>query len=70
MAEDEGSRTEVVVVREKRSLALRILRWAGGLLLAIVLLAVIAIAWLQTSSGRQFIVDRIAGVAPASGMTV
>jgi translocation and assembly module TamB len=30
----------------------------------------LAVAWLHTGSGRQFIVNQIAGVAPASGLTV
>ncbi|MEO6388748.1 MAG: translocation/assembly module TamB domain-containing protein [Croceibacterium sp.] len=48
----------------------RALRWLGTALLALVLLVVIAIGWLHTGSGRQFIVDKISKVAPASGLTV
>ncbi|MEO6041968.1 MAG: translocation/assembly module TamB domain-containing protein [Croceibacterium sp.] len=53
-----------------RPLARRVLRAGGGLLLALILLLVVAAGWLHTGSGRQFIVDRIARVAPASGLSV
>ena len=45
-------------------------RWAGGLLLALVLILAAAVVFLHTSPGRQFIVERIAKVAPASGLSV
>jgi translocation and assembly module TamB len=45
-------------------------RWAGGLLLALLLIVAAAVVFLHTSPGRQFIVDRIAKVAPASGLSV
>jgi translocation and assembly module TamB len=69
MADDEAPVVEALPPA-RRPLARRILRWLAGLLLALVLLVVIAIAWLHTGSGREFIVDRIARVAPASGLTV
>lgn len=54
----------------QRSLAVRALRWLTGAVLALLLLVVIAIGWLHTGSGRQFIVDRISRIAPASGLSV
>jgi translocation and assembly module TamB len=45
-------------------------RWAGGFLLALLLIVAAAVVFLHTSPGRQFIVDRIAKVAPASGLSV
>jgi translocation and assembly module TamB len=60
----------VETVPRRRSLAVRVLRWVGGLLLVLVLLLAAATAWLHTRSGRQFIVDQIAQVAPASGLSV
>lgn len=53
-----------------RMLPLRVLRWIGGGLLALVVILGLAIAWLHTGSGRQFIVDELSDVAPASGLTV
>jgi translocation and assembly module TamB len=53
-----------------RALLVRALRWAAGALLALLLLAGLTVAWLHTGSGRQFIVDRIAKVAPASGLRI
>lgn len=46
------------------------LRWltSGVILLVLALLALLA--WLHTAPGRQFIVDEIAKVAPASGLSV
>jgi translocation and assembly module TamB len=61
---------EEVIVIERRPLARRVLRWLAIALLAVTLLLVAAVAWLNTGSGRQFIVGRIARVAPASGLTV
>src|SRR5205085_10514505 len=61
---------EEVIVIERKPLARRVLRWLAIALLGLTLLLVAAVAWLNTSSGRQFIVGRIARVAPASGLTV
>lgn len=48
----------------------RVGRWVGGALLALVLILAAAVVFLHSSPGRQFIVDRIAKVAPASGLSV
>ncbi|MEO6152203.1 MAG: translocation/assembly module TamB domain-containing protein [Croceibacterium sp.] len=66
---DVASPTEAAPPRA-RSRARRIVRGIGGLLLALVLIVVVAVGWLHTGSGRQFIVDQIAKVAPASGLSV
>ena len=60
MAEDE------IVVEEpqapspepvkRRRLAVRITRWIGGLLVALLVLIAGAVTWLHTGSGRQYIV--------------
>ncbi len=53
-----------------RSWSLRLLRWVGGGVLALLLLIGITLAWLHTGSGRNFIAERIARVAPASGLKI
>ena len=45
-------------------------RWISGMLLALLLIVAAAVVFLHTSPGRQFIVERIAKVAPASGLSV
>jgi len=67
--EAEGA-AESPAERRKRPLPLRVLRWIGNGLLLLVLLLALAIAWLHTGWGRQFIVDQIAKYAPASGLSV
>lgn len=52
------------------SLFWRILKWLGYALLALLLLLLLAIAFLHTPPGRQFIVDQIGKVAPASGLQI
>ncbi len=48
----------------------RVLRWAGTALFGLFLILLAVVAWLHTAPGRQFIVDQIAKVAPASGLSV
>jgi len=50
--------------------ARRALRWAGRLLAVLFALLAAAVLFLHTGTGRQFIVDRLARYAPASGLTV
>ena len=54
----------------RRSLVRRVLRWLTVAVLALLVLIAVAIAWLHTRSGREFIVDQIAQVAPASGLKI
>ncbi len=56
-------------VRRGRWLSI-LLKSIGWLLLALVALILLAVAYLHTPPGRQFIVDEIAKVAPASGLSV
>ncbi|HYD25508.1 MAG TPA: translocation/assembly module TamB domain-containing protein [Croceibacterium sp.] len=73
MADDEVIETagpDAPEPERRRSTARKVLRGLGFVMLALVLLVGVAIAWLHTGSGRQFVVDQIADVAPASGLTV
>ena len=72
MAEEEpiGDAVTVDEAPARRSTAARIMRWIGGGLLGLLAVIAIAIAWLHTGSGREFIVERIAKVAPASGLKI
>jgi len=54
----------------RRSRGRRVLRWLGIALLGLLAMIALAIAWLHTGSGRDFIVERIAKVAPASGLKI
>ncbi|MXO69176.1 DUF490 domain-containing protein [Altererythrobacter marinus] len=45
-------------------------RWAAGILVGLVALVVLALAALNSPIGKRFIVDRIAEVAPASGLRI
>src|SRR5690606_29205401 len=71
---DEAVSTEdgepAAIPARRTPLGGRTVRWAGFAILGIVAILGLAIAWLHTGSGRQFIVDEIAKVAPASGLSV
>ena len=54
----------------RRRRARRVLRWLGIALIALLALIALAIAWLHTNSGREYVVERIAEVAPASGLKI
>ncbi|KLE33934.1 hypothetical protein AAW00_12005 [Aurantiacibacter luteus] len=54
----------------RRSVPRIIAKTVGWILLGIVGVFVLAVAFLHTPPGRQFIVDEIAKVAPASGLSV
>src|SRR5690606_19664378 len=48
----------------------RLLRWLGIALTGLLVLFALVIAWLHTGWGRQWIAERIAAYAPASGLSV
>ena len=74
MAEDESTAPDEAgrqsAIRRWPPRAMRALRWAGTALFVLLLLFAATVAWLHTAPGRQFIVDQIAKVAPASGLSV
>jgi len=61
---------EEKAAKAKRPLPVRVLKWIGWALAAIVGLILLVVAFLHTPPGRQFIVDQISKVAPASGLHV
>jgi translocation and assembly module TamB len=70
---DEGAtvdESEPLPAAPRGTLIVRIVRWIGIALVAVVAIVGVAIAWLHTGSGRQFIVDEISKIAPASGLSV
>jgi translocation and assembly module TamB len=71
MAEEEAIEGgEETVVRPRGHALRKIAQWAGRLVVLLLALFAIAVLYLNTGSGRQFIVNRIAKVAPASGLHV
>ncbi|MGB3167282.1 MAG: translocation/assembly module TamB domain-containing protein, partial [Alteraurantiacibacter sp.] len=69
--EDDGAVEDAPVERKtKRRWVTRPLKAIGWLLAAILAIVVLFLAFLHTPPGRQFIVDEIAKVAPASGLSV
>jgi translocation and assembly module TamB len=72
MTADEGigaGDEEAAVVRRRHPLRTAII-WAGRTVVLLLLLVAAAVLYLNTGSGRQFIVSQIAKVAPASGLKV
>ena len=57
-------------VAPRLGVATRIAKWIAGLALAAILLLALVIAALDTPPGKRWIVDRIADVAPASGLRI
>lgn len=72
MAEEQAidGGEERVAVRRRMPALRTIVLWAGRLVVLLLALVALAVLYLNTGSGRQFIVDRIAKVAPASGLKV
>ncbi|MGC1269325.1 MAG: DUF490 domain-containing protein, partial [Croceibacterium sp.] len=62
--------TTTAAAPRRRSLVMRVARWVGVLLVALLVLLAATMAFLHTAPGRQFIVDQVAGIAPASGLKV
>jgi translocation and assembly module TamB len=61
---------ETVVVERRRSPVRTVAIWAGRIIVVLLALVAAAVLYLNTGSGRQFIVNQIAKVAPASGLKV
>jgi translocation and assembly module TamB len=72
MAEEEVIEQggETVAVRRRSDTLRKIVLWTGRLIVVLLALFAVAVLYLNTGSGRQFIVNRIAKVAPASGLHV
>lgn len=73
MAEEEvvvEGAEETTVRSVRRHPARRAAIWVGRLLALLLAILALAVLFLHTGSGRQFIVDQIAKVAPASGLSV
>ncbi len=68
--QDNPAVEETVAPPRRTHPMVRLIKWISGTLAGLLLLFVAVIAWLHTSSGRQFIVDQISQVAPASGLSV
>jgi translocation and assembly module TamB len=56
--------------RPRRAWPASVWRWLARGLLALAVLLVVVIAWLHTGWGRQWISERIASYAPASGLSI
>ncbi|APE27044.1 translocation/assembly module TamB domain-containing protein [Aurantiacibacter gangjinensis] len=67
---DEAADQAPATKKKRTSAPKRVLRWVLGIVTAILVLVLLVIAFLHTPPGRQFIVDQIAKVAPASGLRV
>lgn len=69
---DEGPEEEGTVQARgrKRRIPIRVMKGIGWLLAALLGIVLLAVAFLHTPPGRQFIVDQISSVAPASGLRV
>jgi translocation and assembly module TamB len=65
---EEGEDTTVIIRRP--NLARTVLVWAGRIVAVLLLLLAAAVLYLNTGSGRQFIVNQIAKVSPASGLKI
>lgn len=61
---------QTVPTARSPSWPVRIVRWLGIALVVVIAILGLAVAWLHTGSGRQFIVNEIGKVAPASGLSV
>jgi translocation and assembly module TamB len=69
MTEAEAPESPVVAVR-RFARSRRAAKWAAGILVGLVLLIVAALAVLNSPIGKRWAVDRIAQVAPASGLEI
>ena len=67
---DEVEVVEVPTELVRRYRGRRAAKWVLGVLGALVLLVVAAVALLNSSIGHRWVVDQIAKVAPASGLKI
>ncbi|ANY19983.1 hypothetical protein A6F68_01467 [Tsuneonella dongtanensis] len=67
---EEGVPAETAPVRRRFHRTRRVSKWLVGGIAAILLLLVAALALLNSPIGQRWVVDRIAQVAPASGLTI
>ncbi|MGB3797294.1 MAG: translocation/assembly module TamB domain-containing protein [Alteraurantiacibacter sp.] len=67
---EDHAADEKVPARRKRLIPIRILKGIGWILAGLLAIVVLAIAFLHTPPGRQFIVDQVSKFAPASGLRV
>lgn len=72
MAEDESiaPAEEAVPPRRRRSRIVRLSRWTAGIIAGFAAIVLLALVVLNSPIGKRFIVDRIAEVAPASGLRI
>ena len=66
MAEDVTDEGDLPAETRHVSVVRRLARWASGLALGVLALLLLAVLYLHSPPGRQFIVDQVAGYAPAS----
>ncbi len=66
----EGAAIEEMAEAGRSGVVRRVLRWIALGMLSLLGLLLLFIAFLHTPPGRQFIVDQITKVAPASGLSV
>lgn len=70
MSSEEALDRENAAVPERRGAARQVLRIAAYVLGGLLALLLLLVAFLHTPPGRQFIINQIASVAPASGLSV
>lgn len=68
--DDSIGHEEAAVSQSRRNLPYRLLRWSAMAVAALLGIVLLLVAFLHTPPGRQFIVDEIAKVAPASGLKI
>jgi translocation and assembly module TamB len=66
----DGAAEPPEALPRRTAIPARVLRWLGTGAVALVALLLLAVAWLHTGWGRQWVVDQITAYAPASGLSV
>jgi translocation and assembly module TamB len=67
---DGGGEPETVRAARQRSLGFKVAKWAGIVLLGLVVLLGAFLIWLNTDPGRRFIVRQINNIETASGLDI